>query len=502
MALQNYTIAIIEDDPLVNSTVKGILATKYSKVISYTDAYQAQSEIGMISPDLVLLDIFLGHYNGLDILETLREQGYTMPVIMMTAFSDIKMAVRAMKLGAEDFIVKPLDLEQLELSVEKALKNFDLRRQVDLLSEKIKEEAPSEIIGNSEGMLRALEMGKIVASADDTTVLILGESGTGKELLARYIHDNSSRAKGPFVTINCGAIPRELAENELFGYEKGAFTGATEKVKLGKFEQAQRGTIVLDEIAELSLELQVKLLRVLQERRFYRLGGSKEISVDVRVIASTNKDLEQLVREEKFREDLYYRLNVANMILPPLRERGEDIILLASSFIDHFNKKFGKKIKGFTPEAAEMMMAYQWKGNIRELRNVIERIVLLESDDVISRNSLSFLKMPTPSHPSSANKPVMIDANTGIVSANASVNAKIEAKPKELSEGEHELKIAKSGVPMGNVIKDLIMQTLEITSGNQIKAAKLLGISRAKLRYRIDQLGINITTKVADQTTT
>ena len=234
MALQNYTIVVIEDDPLVNTTVKDILSSKYTKVHSFLDAQQAQNELSLIGPDLILLDIFLGHYNGLDILENMRNQGYTMPVIMMTAFSDIKMAVRAMKLGAEDFIVKPLDLEQLEVSVERSLRNYDLRRQVDLLSEQLKEEVPSEIIGNSDGITKALEMGKIVASAEDTTVLILGESGTGKELLARYIHDNSIRAKGPFVTLNCGAIPRELAENELFGYERGAFTGATEKIKTGK----------------------------------------------------------------------------------------------------------------------------------------------------------------------------------------------------------------------------------------------------------------------------
>lgn len=471
MALQNYTLVVIEDDPLVNSTVKEILSSKYNRVITYTDAQQAQTDLAMISPDLILLDIFLGHYNGLDILENLRKQGFSMPVIMMTAFSDIKMAVRAMKLGAEDFIVKPLDLEQLEVAVERSLKNYDLRRQVDLLSEQLKEEQPSEIIGNSEGVMRALDMGKIIASADDTTVLILGESGTGKELLARFIHDNSVRAKGPFVTINCGAIPRELAENELFGYERGAFTGATEKIKQGKFEQAQRGTILLDEIAELSLELQVKLLRVLQERRFYRLGGSKEISVDVRVIASTNKDLEKLVEEEKFREDLFYRLNVARVTLPPLRERGDDIMLIASSFINGFNKKFSKNVRGFTPEAADILKNYYWKGNIRELRNVIERVVLLESNELISKDSLNFLKPMT------------------------TTVAVPEKKNIELEAGQHQLLISKSGVPMGNVIKDLILQTLTLTNGNQIKAAKILGISRAKLRYRIEQLGITISNK-------
>jgi DNA-binding NtrC family response regulator len=379
-----------------------------------------------------------------------------------------------MRLGAEDFIVKPLDLEQLEVAVERALKNFDLRRQVDILSEQLKKEQPSEILGSSEAMIKAIEMAKIVARADDTTALILGESGTGKELMARFIHENSPRAKGPFVTINCGAIPRELAENELFGYERGAFTGATEKIKQGKFEQAQHGTILLDEIAELSLELQVKLLRVLQERQFYRLGGAKEISVDVRIIASTNKDLEKLVDKGEFREDLYYRLNVARIILPPLRDREGDILKIATAFVNEFNSKFMKNIKGFSPEAAETITNYHWKGNVRELRNVIERVVLLEMSDIISKDSLSFLKPATTSV-----------AGQGKASV-------------ELIEGQHFLQISKSGVSYSNVVKDLIIQTLKITNGNQIKAAKLLEISRAKLRYRIEQLGINIAGKTIE----
>jgi DNA-binding NtrC family response regulator len=471
LSKQNYTIVVIEDDPLVNKTIKSILSSKYSRVETFTDPVRGLDELHLLSPDLVLLDIFLGHANGLDILEQLRKQGYNMPVIMMTAFSDIKMAVRAMRLGAEDFIVKPLDLEQLEVTIERSLKNFDLRRQVNLLSEQLKKEQPSEILGNSPKMKKALELAKIISATDDTTVLILGETGTGKELLARYIHENSPRAKGPFVTINCGAIPRELAENELFGYERGAFTGATEKIKPGKFEQAQHGTIMLDEIAELSLELQVKLLRVLQERRFYRLGGAKEISVDVRVIASTNKDLETLVEEEKFREDLFYRLNVARLHLPPLRDRGDDIMRLSTAFVTEFNKKFNKNIKGFTPDAVNLIRTYYWKGNVRELRNVIERVVLLEQNEIISRESLSFIKI---------NHTVTVSSNQAEI---------------YLNDGEHFLKIAETGVTMGNVLKDLLIQTLKLTGGNQIKAAKLLGISRAKLRYRIEQLGINISGK-------
>jgi len=476
MALQNYTVLIVEDDPLVNKAVKDAMTKKYSRVFSYLSATEALNDINLISPDIILLDIFLGAHNGLQILEQLRSQGYNIPIIIMTGQNDIKLAVRAIKLGAEDFIVKPIDLEQLEIAVDKALENYDLRRQVEILSDKLKEEQPSEIIGNSEQLKKVLNIAKVVA-ATDSTVLIVGETGTGKELLAKFIHRNSPRAKGPFIAINCGAIPKDLAESEFFGYEKGAYTGATEKFKQGRFELAHHGTIFLDEISELSLELQVKLLRVLQEKRFYRLGGTKEISVDVRVIASTNRILEDLVEQGKFREDLFYRLNVARLELPPLRERGDDIMLLASAFVKEFNKKFGKNVSGFTPEAVQILKNYMWKGNIRELRNVIERVVLLEAEDLITKESLSFLKVG--------------DMQTASV-------ATPEATVQELKPGEHKLIISKTGATMNDVMRDLIIQTLRMVNGNQIKAAKILGISRAKLRYRIEQLGINISGKIVN----
>lgn len=471
--LKKYTIVIIEDDPLVNESVKSSLIDKYQRIETFIDPAIALNQLHRLAPDLIILDIFLGYANGLDILEQLRKQGYNMPVIIMTAFSDIKMAVRAMKLGAEDFLVKPLDLDQLEVTIERALKNFELRKRVDLLSEQIQREQPTNIIGESEGLKRALELAKLIAAADDTTVLISGETGTGKELIARYVHDNSPRANGPFVSINCGAIPKELAENEFFGYERGAFTGAIEKMRPGKFEQAQHGTILLDEISELSLDLQVKLLRVLQERKFYRLGGTKEISVDVRVIASTNRDLNKLVEEGKFRVDLFYRLNVANIELPPLRDRGEDVLIIARAFIDEFNKKFRKKIIGFTPEAQMILMSYPWKGNIRELRNAIERVCLLITSDIISAEDLNFLNGYTP-------------INIGQVQNKNEIF---------LQPGTHFLKVSSTGAKYNDVTKDLIEQVLKIANGNQIKAAKILNISRAKLRYRIEQLGINITQK-------
>ena len=290
----------------------------------------------------------------------------------------------------------------------------------------------------------------------DATVLIDGESGTGKELVARAVHARSSRSERPFVAVNCGAIPENLIESELFGHAKGAFTGAVSS-RVGLFRAADGGTIFLDEIGELPLPLQVKLLRVLQERKFYRLGGAKEISVDVRVIAATNRDLEKLVEEGKFREDLYYRLNVATIYLPPLRERKEDILLLATAFIKEFNSKFGKSIEGFEPQAAELLQQYHWKGNVRELRNVIERAVLLGNGPVITREQLSFLRTDTPP-PSKG----------------------VHVRPT-LGAGEYQLVISSGGAPLDAIIREVIAQAYALAGGSRAAAARLLGISEKRL---------------------
>lgn len=467
-----YSIMIIEDDAQLNKTIRDFLSEKYSDIYCFRDPGIAISEIEELNPDVIILDIFLGYSNGLDILEKIRGKGFIKPVIMLTSFADVKLAVRAIRFGAEDFIVKPLDREQLEITVERALENYNLSRKVDLLSEQLKEENSGDIIGQSEGIKKAIEMGKVFAATDDTTVLLLGETGTGKELLARYIHDNSQRARAPFVTINCGAIPKELAENELFGYERGAFTGAVEKIKTGRFEQAHRGTILLDEIAELTPELQVKLLRVLEDRKFYRLGGTKEVNVDVRVIASTNRDLVKMIDDGSFREDLFYRLNVAAITLPPLRERGNDILLIAASFIDKFNKKFGKHINGFSPEAAEILKNYSWRGNIRELKNVIERVVLLETDNLISEKSLSFLK--------NTSKPLINSVNESVKNSAGKTATKFS------------LTLPESGAKLNDVTKDLIFQTLFIAGNDKKKAAKLLGVTVSRLDFTAEQLKINI----------
>ncbi len=468
MERSRQTILVIDDDRLVGEAIMHALSERYERVVHLSDPQRALEDFESIAPDAVLLDIYLGKYNGIDLLEHLRREGIRVPVIVMTGFGDIKTAVRAMKAGADEFIAKPVDLEQLEVVVERVLQNDAMRRQVGLLEEELSRYTTSNIIGSSEALRKALEIASIVAKSPDTTALILGESGTGKEVIARFIHQQSARAKGPFITVNCGAIPRDLAESELFGYERGAFTGATDKVRQGRFEQAHRGTILLDEVGELSPEMQVKLLRVLQERKFYRLGGTKEISVDVRVIAATNRDLEKLVEEGKFREDLYYRLNVATIYLPPLRKRREDILLLAAAFIKEFNAKFGKAIEGFEPQAAELLQQYHWKGNIRELRNVIERAVLLGNGPVITREQLSFLRTDTAPPPSKG----------------------VHVRPT-LAAGEYQLLISASGAPLDAIVRELIAQTYALTGNDRAAAARLLAISQQRLAQLSKEYGLD-----------
>jgi DNA-binding NtrC family response regulator len=465
MEVQDYTIVLIADDKQITTLINENLKKEYKTIKVFDNAEDALDKMHVVRPDIILLDMFIGHQNGLDTLEIIKKQGYTAPIIMMTATSDMKMAIHGMKLGAADFIVKPLNIEQVKTIIKRALSHFEMSKRVEIMSEQIQATQPDDILGESEELVKALKMANTIAKAN-TTVLLYGESGTGKELFAKLIHNQSERAKGPFITINCGAIPKEIAENELFGYERGAFTGAIDKIKHGKFEQAHHGTILLDEISELSLDLQVKLLRVLQEKKYYRLGGAKEIVVDVRVIASSNKELEPMVAEGKFREDLYYRLNVAKIVLPPLRKRNNDIMLLATAFVAEFNKQFNKKISGFSPQAIKTLEAYPWRGNIRELKNAIERVVLLEENEIISEESLDFLKT-------------------------SRLSSKGEVLTKELENGKHILHISKTGASYNEVIKDLLIQTLKISEGSISKAAKMLGLTTLKLEDRIKQMDIS-----------
>ncbi|MCX6169892.1 MAG: sigma-54 dependent transcriptional regulator [Ignavibacteriales bacterium] len=458
-------ILIVDDDDLVSASLKKVLIKIGYDVSTCLNAGEVEQFIEQFQPDIILLDIYLTTHNGIDVLRLLKKKHSAIPVIMITGYADVKMAVTAIKAGAFDFLLKPIDLEQLKFVLEKAVENLSLKMQVDKLHTLLEENVlTKEFFGKSIKIQRIVSSVEKLAKNTDTTILLEGESGTGKEVFAKFIHQQSPRCNATFITINCATIPKDLAESELFGHEKGAFTGASTKTKLGKFELADGGTILLDEIGELTLDLQVKLLRVLQERKFYRLGGEKEVSVNVRVLAATNKNLEEEVGKGMFREDLYYRLNVAKINIPPLRERKEDIIYIAYSFLNEFAKKFGKNISGIDAAGLGLLRAYIWKGNIRELRNVIERVVLLAEEEELSDHHFSFL---------------------------------IEGKDAHGNDDEKFiLQVPPKGVKIDLVLRTLIQKTLKITNGNQVKAAKVLGLSRSKLRYRMEQLGIEVTKNI------
>jgi len=460
-----FKILIIDDDNLVGLSLNKVLTKLGYDVQVCMQAEEALDKIDEFEPDVILLDIYLTTHNGLELQKIFNKKYPHIPVIMITGYADVNIAVTAMKSGAFDFMLKPIDLEQLKLVLHKALENVTLKAEVDKLHSLLKEnELSKEFFGKNTKILRVLNSAEKLAKSPDTTILIEGESGTGKEVFAKFIHQNSLRKDAVFIQINCATIPKELAESELFGHEKGAFTGASLKTKLGKFELANGGTILLDEIGELSLDLQAKLLRVLQEKKFYRLGAEKETSVDVRVLAATNKNLEEEVKHGTFREDLFYRLNVAKITIPPLRERKDDIPVLAYSFLKEFSIKFNKKTNLISPEVILMFQKYAWKGNIRELRNVMERVILLTEDEELKESHFGFI----------------FENETGKLSEDDKFILKIPAK----------------GIKIELVLKDLIQKTLKITNGNQVKAAKVLGLSRCSIRYRMEQLGIEVTRSV------
>jgi DNA-binding NtrC family response regulator len=458
-------ILIIDDDDLVAASLKKVLTKLSFDVAVCLHAGEAENIVGEFQPDIILLDIYLTTHNGIDILRSLKIKFNNIPIIMITGYADVKMAVMAIKAGAFDFLLKPIDLEQLKFILDKAVENLRLKTEVIRLHSLMEEnELTRDFFGKSTKIQRIVNSVEKLAKSTDTTILLEGESGTGKEVFAKFIHQQSPRNNATFITINCATIPKDLAESELFGHERGAFTGASQKTKLGKFELADGGTILLDEIGELTLDLQVKLLRVLQEKRFYRLGGEKEIMVNVRVLAATNRNLEEEVNKGTFREDLFYRLNVARIKIPALRERKEDILYLVYSFISEFSQKFGKTIHGLDSTGIELIKSYPWKGNIRELRNVIERVVLLTEDEELNESHFAFL-----------------------------------LENKDAIESDDEkfiLQIPPKGIKIDLVLRTLIQKTLMITNGNQVKAARILGLSRSKLRYRMEQLGIEITRNV------
>jgi DNA-binding NtrC family response regulator len=451
------SVLIVDDEVGTRESLRMILKNDY-EVFLAKNAEEAFLLIKEHPPDIILLDIILPDLDGLKVLEKIKQKEPDVIVIMITATRTVKTAVEAMKLGAYDYITKPFDTDELCLIISRALSAQALEKEVKYLREEIDKSFGFEnIIGTSKAMEDIFKIVRQIADSK-STILVMGESGTGKELIARAIHYHSNRRNYPFVTINCAAIPETLIESELFGHEKGAFTNAIER-KLGRFEVAHQGTLFLDEIGELSATTQAKILRFLEEREFTRVGGSKTNKVDVRLITATNKDLTELLKKGSFREDLYYRINVVPIMIPPLRERKEDIPLLLEHFIKKFNNENKKNVKGVSKEAFELMTNYEWPGNVRELENLIERVIALTSNEYIQTNELPFSLINL---------------------------SKINGLKEYILNGKVSFLKAEEEFERG-----IILDALRRTNYVQSHAAEMLGISRRILKYKMDKLGIN-----------
>jgi len=443
------TVLVVDDDQAHRTMLRTLLSGWGYTIFEADDGDTAIRKVYEQPFDLILMDIRMIRVSGLEALLKIKDFNPSIPIILMTAFSSVETAVEGLKKGAYDYLTKPLDFDELRLAMERAMDHTKLREENRHLRESLGIRFDRQnIIGRSTSMERLLETVAQVAQAD-ATALITGESGTGKELIAGAIHFNSPRKDKPFVKINCASITETLLESELFGHEKGSFTGADRR-KEGKFRQADGGSLFLDEVSEMSLAMQVKLLRVLQEKELTRVGGEDVIRIDVRVIAATNKNLLDEVEAERFREDLFYRLNVITLNVPPLRERREDIPLLAQHFLLTFSEKNNKNLKGFTPQAMDALLKYDWPGNIRELMNVVERGVVLSRALYLDENDLALIE-------------------------------RTEAPSKEILNGD---------VPLEAVEKATILKTLEATGGNKSKAARRLGITRKTLHKKLRKYGV------------
>jgi DNA-binding NtrC family response regulator len=446
------TIFIVDDDALLRLSLRDRFGREGYDLVEAASCAEATARLTP-EVDLVLLDFQLPDGDGLSVLRHIKEKSPDTIVILMTAYSSVPNAVEAMKLGAFHYINKPFDVEEIVLLAEKALETTSLRREVRALRASQRRDHSFEaIIGNSPAMQEVKSLLARVAASPASTVLLTGETGTGKDLAAKAIHYNSDRAAKSFVNITASALPEQLLESELFGHERGAFTDARQQ-KRGLIETADRGTLFLDEIGEMTPALQAKLLRFLEEKAFKRVGGLTDIRVDARVIAATNRNLEEEVNAGKFREDLFYRLKVMPIALPPLRERHGDVPLLASYFVDVYNREFKKRIRGLTPAAIAATEKYSWPGNIRELRNTIERAMLLTTHEWIEPDDLHL------SH-----------------------SSKVTAQ----------FRLPAEGVNMEEVERQLLEQALERSHGNQSQAAHLLGLNRDQVRYRIEKFGLQV----------
>jgi two-component system response regulator HydG len=449
------TILVVDDDQAHRTMLRTLLSGWGYKIVEADDGQVAIEKVHEQAFDMILMDIRMLKVSGLEALDGIKTYNPAIPVIIMTAYSSVETAVEALKKGAYDYLTKPLDFDELRLAMERAMDHRQLKEENRLLRETLGSHFDRQnIIGRSTAMVKLLETVAQVAPSE-ATVLITGDSGTGKELIAGAIHFNSPRKDGSFVKVNCAALTETLLESELFGHEKGAFTGA-HRLKEGRFRQADGGSLFLDEVSEMSLGMQVKLLRALQEREITRVGGEEVIKVDVRVIAATNKDLIQEIESERFREDLYYRLNVVTLNVPLLRERKEDIPLLAQHFLSTFAEKNRKQIKGFTPQAMDQLLKYDWPGNVRELMNAVERAVVLSRSEYLDEQDLPLvIKNALPDEEKSPSR---------------------YAVPADL--------------PLEDVEKATILKTLESTDGNKSEAARRLGITRKTLHKKLKKYGM------------
>jgi two-component system response regulator HydG len=445
-------ILVVDDEQSHRTMLKAVLSKEGYDISEADDGVSAIKAVENEPFDLILMDIRMGDMDGIEAMREIKRISPSIPVVMMTAYASVKTAVEALKSDAFDYLTKPLDVEELKILIQKALEHYRLHEENVFLKERLADRFDfSKVIGKSRPMRDLFETLSLI-SPSDATVLIYGESGTGKELVANAIHQNSPRSEKPFIKVSCAALPETLLESELFGHERGAFTGAFTR-KAGRFQLANGGTFFLDEVSEMSSATQVKLLRVLQEREFEPLGGTKTIQVDIRLITATNKDLETEVKEGRVREDLFYRLNVIPIRLPTLRERREDIPLLAEHFFKHYKDKNKSSVKGFLPKTIDTIVRHDWPGNIRELENTIERAILLCRSEYIMPEDL-------PSNVQGA------------------------------QDGVQPIVPVPSGMPLKDVEREVILQTLADTAGNRTQTARILGISRKTLQNKIKEYGI------------